>query len=141
MATGTGIGNSFYIEGLDSFLRDLGVTPGRVKAAEKAFLLLAATRVMVWAKEGARAEGGAAGKSAKDVKTGRPGEVKYGGKPYNMGAEFGSYQYHQFETFRGNGEDAGYFLWPAIRRFRDNAMLDLWLQETWGALSEAFTQR
>lgn len=138
---GLGQGNSFYIEGLDDFVRDLGVTPGRVKAAEKAFLQLAATRVMVWAREGARGLGGAAGKSAKDIKTGRLGEVKYGGKPYNLGAEFGSYQYKQFDTWRGSGEDSGYFLWPAIRRFRDNAMLDLWLQESWSALSDAFTQR
>jgi hypothetical protein len=138
---GTGIGANFYIEGMPEFLRSLGVTPGRVKAAQKAFLQLAATRVMVWAKEGARDEGGVAAKSASNIKTGRLGEVKYGGKPYNMGAEFGSYQYRQFETWRGKGDDAGYFLWPAVRRFRDTEMMDLWVRESWDALSEAFTQR
>jgi hypothetical protein len=139
MATETKPG--FYFKDLPEFLRSLGATPGRVNAAQKAFLRIAAATVMVWAKENARAEGGVAAKSAPDIRTGRLGEVRFGGKPYDMGAEFGSYRYHQFHAWRGNGDDSGYFLWPAIRRFRDTKMLDLWLQETWGALSEAFTQR
>lgn len=31
------------------------------------------------------------------------------------GAEFGSGKSHQFSPWGGNGESAGYFLWPAIR--------------------------
>lgn len=138
-AAGLGTGARFYIEGFEDWLKDLGVTPRNVKLAQKAFLTVAAATVMNWAKDNARAEGGVAEKSAKDVRTGGAGVVRFGGKPYNMGAEFGSYAYRQFETFRGNGDDAGYFLWPAIRRFRDKEMMNTWLHETWSALSEAFT--
>lgn len=35
--------------------------------------------------------------------------------PFALGAEFGSMRYKQFPGWRGNGEDAGYFLWPEIR--------------------------
>lgn len=140
MTTPTGPGVQFYLDGFEQFIRDLGVTPNRVKAAQRAFLVIAGATVMVWAKEGAYREGGSAAKSAKDIKTSRPGEVKYGGKPYNYGAEFGSYRYKQFQTWRGNSDDAGYFLWPAIRRFRDTEMMDLWLRETWDALATAFTK-
>ena len=35
--------------------------------------------------------------------------------PYAMGAEYGSNQYRQFKRWRGAGNNAGYFLWPALR--------------------------
>jgi hypothetical protein len=43
--------------------------------------------------------------------------VAGGGARYPMfgGAEFGSIRYKQFAPWRGNGPDAGYFLYPAIR--------------------------
>ena len=34
--------------------------------------------------------------------------------PFAMGAEFGAKR-PQFKPWRGNGQNAGYFLWPAIR--------------------------
>lgn len=138
-AAGMGTGARFYIQGFDRWLKELGVTPGNVKLAEKTFLTVAAATVMNWAKENARSEGSVMGKSSTDVRALGQGVVRYGGKPYNMGAEFGSYRYHQFKTWRGNGDDAGYFLWPAIRKFRDKEMLNTWLHETWSALSDAFT--
>jgi hypothetical protein len=137
--TGYGTGARFYIVGFDEWLKELGVTPGNVKLAEKTFLTVAAATVMNWAKENAIAEGSVAAKAKSDLRTGGPGVVRYGGKPYDMGAEFGSYQYHQFKIWRGNDDDAGYFLWPAIRQFRDKEMMNTWLHETWTALSEAFT--
>jgi hypothetical protein len=57
------------------------------------------------------------------------------------GAEFGSYQYHQFQRWRGKGDDAGYFLWPAIRKFRDTSMAKLWLVETHSAIAAAFNDK
>lgn len=46
--------------------------------------------------------------------------VTFGGSAYPMagGAEFGSQRYKQFKPWRGNGSDAGYFVYPTIR---DNA--------------------
>lgn len=44
--------------------------------------------------------------------------VAFGGARYPMagGAEFGSVRYKQFQPWRGNGPQAGYFVYPAIRR-------------------------
>lgn len=47
--------------------------------------------------------------------------VSMGGPRFPMaaGAEFGSDKYKQFKPWRGRGEGAGYFLWPAIRSEAD----------------------
>jgi len=47
--------------------------------------------------------------------------VAFGGAKFPMagGAEFGSYRFKQFKPWRGNGSDAGYFVYPAIRRDAD----------------------
>lgn len=47
--------------------------------------------------------------------------VGFGGAAYPMagGAEFGSYRYRQFKPWRGNGPDAGYFIYPTIRADAD----------------------
>ena len=47
--------------------------------------------------------------------------ISLGGSAYPMagGAEFGSYRYHQFQPWRGNSSDAGYFMYPAIRQDAD----------------------
>ncbi len=44
--------------------------------------------------------------------------VSLGGTGYPMaaGAEFGAVRYAQFKPWRGNGSDAGYFVYPSIRR-------------------------
>lgn len=44
--------------------------------------------------------------------------VGFGGPayPFAGGAEFGALQYKQFQPWRGNGSDAGYFVYPTIRR-------------------------
>lgn len=39
--------------------------------------------------------------------------------PEASGAEFGSMRFKQFKPWRGNGSDAGYFLYPAIRQDAD----------------------
>ena len=37
------------------------------------------------------------------------------GVPYAFGAEYGSMRWPQFKPWRGNAENAGYFLWPSVR--------------------------
>lgn len=132
----------FRVDGLEDFIHELGLTRREVRRAERHFLDAASKAVVKHAKDYARQYGGVLVKSAdEDLRTGRPGEVIYGGKPYSAGAEFGSYQYRQFERWRGNSandNNAGYFLWPAIRRFRDKEMLDLWARELGEAFSTAF---
>lgn len=39
--------------------------------------------------------------------------------PYVLGAEFGAKRYPQFKPWRGNGDEAGYWLFPAVRDMRD----------------------
>lgn len=141
MATVRTVHLGYYVDGLPQFIRELDSGPDRLRRADKAFYARAARLVRDWAQENARKEGGVAAKSQVDIRLGKPGEINYGGKPYNMGAEFGSYQYRQFDTWRGKGDDAGYFLWPAIRRFRDTAMTDLWLNEAFDILRDIFTAK
>ena len=135
--SGTGV-QTFEIRDFDQWLRDIGIASNRLHATQKGFSNKAAETIVRWAKADAMAAGGVHAKSAKDIRTGGPGEVKYGGQPYNIGAEYGSYRYQQFDTWRGNGEDAGYFLWPAIRRFRDKEMTDLWQRQAWEAVRSVF---
>lgn len=47
--------------------------------------------------------------------------VSLGGSahPAAGGAEFGSNRYKQFKPWRGNGPDAGYFVYPSIRQNAD----------------------
>lgn len=68
--------------------------------------------------------GGVAAKvapSIKATKTAVGAAVSFGGAayPFAGGAEFGSLRFKQFKTWRGNGSDAGYFLYPAIRQDAD----------------------
>ena len=52
--------------------------------------------------------------------------VTLGGSGYEMapGAEFGSDRFRQFKPWRGGGTDAGYFLWPTIRRNQDRIVTE-----------------
>lgn len=64
----------------------------------------------------------------KATKTAAYAAVRLGGRPFDLGAEFGAVRgilrqtgrgvvtgWNQFEAWKGNGGDAGYFLYPAIR--------------------------
>jgi len=127
------------VEGLEEFIRDLGLAPAQMKQADRLFRNYAAARVLEMARAKAAHEGGVANKAKSDLKITGLGRIRYGGSPYDMGAEFGSYAYKQFERWRGNDENAGYFLWPAVREYRDKAMADDWIDQVWStvqALSE-----
>lgn len=68
--------------------------------------------------------GGVAAKvapSIKATKTAAGAAVSFGGAayPFAAGAEFGSHRYKQFKPWLGNGSDAGYFVYPAIRQDAD----------------------
>lgn len=130
-----------HVEGSDDFekfVRSLGSTRAKWLKAERAFYVASARTVKEMAKGEARSEGSVMAKSAADVRTGTPGTVVYGGQGYNMGAEFGSYRYKQFQTWRGNSDDAGYFLWPSIRLFRDKRFQELWTKEVWRVVVDEF---
>lgn len=51
--------------------------------------------------------------------------VIIGGKPYDLGAEFGAKRWHQFKDWRGNDMNAGYAVFPAIRSKQDDLVDDL----------------
>ncbi len=61
----------------------------------------------------------AAAESLRPSRTVNRAQVLIGSSaiPFALGAEFGSFKYTQFATWRGNGEDAGYFMWPTIRQY------------------------
>lgn len=72
------------------------------------------------ARAAAYSLGGVAAKTAPSIKakgyTASAGvSIGGAGYPFAGGAEFGSYKYKQFQPWRGNSTDAGYFLYPAIR--------------------------
>lgn len=67
--------------------------------------------------------GAAYAKSAESLKAARTAAkaaIRLGGGkyPFAAGFEFGSIRYPQFPGWRGNGSDAGYFLYPTIRQER-----------------------
>lgn len=126
------------VDGLPAFIRSMRLSPNKLRVAERVFLEGAARIVRKWAQENAAEIGGVAAKAADDIRIAGPGVVAFGGRPYDMGAEFGSFQYHQFNRWRGKSDDAGYFLWPAIRRFRDSAMAELWLSSVEPVFRDAF---
>lgn len=130
--------STLQVKGLSEFIRDLDVLPGQMKAAERIFEATAAMTVAARAKALARSGDSIQASSAADIRVGGHGTVVYGGQGYSMGAEFGAYRYKQFKTWRGNQDDAGYFLWPSIRQFRDDDMLNDWAKEVWRAIKPVF---
>lgn len=119
---------------LNLALKTLGPKmPGQLRKANKSV----ADFVADDARAAAYSIGGVAAHVAPSVKSsagvGFAG-VSFGGPGYEMagGAEFGAAQdnprhrktgtyvgYRQFEPWRGNGSDAGYFVYPSIRRDAD----------------------
>lgn len=129
------------IEGLQDFLKDMGVVPREMKRAEQIFQTLAAATVYTTAKELAIRQGPQQVHFGQTLKQVGGGTVAYGGMPGAMGAEFGAIVYAQFPEWRGNKQDAGYFFWPAIREFRDEDMINLWVREVWEVVKDLFSSR
>lgn len=127
------------IVGLQDFLRDMGVIPREMRRAEQVFQSIAATTVSATAKQFAQMEGPQQVLYAQTLKPMGNGTVQYGGIGGSMGAEFGAIIYAQFPEWRGNKQDAGYFFWPAIRQFRDEDMINLWVREVWEVVKDLFS--
>lgn len=107
------------VEGLNQLRKDLKAVDAKlVKELGQAYKTIG-DMVITAASSRAVALGGVAAKSAQALKaTARSTDVTIrldGQKfPYALGAEFGGSQ-PQFKPWRGNGPDAGYFLYPTIR--------------------------
>lgn len=117
------------VDGLTELNRALrGLGPDAQKELKEASRSVA-TFVASDARSAANALGGVAAHVAPSIKPvgGVSGAgVAFGGARYPMagGAEFGSYRYKQFKPWRGNSSDAGYFVYPAIRRDADRIVTE-----------------
>jgi hypothetical protein len=127
------------IEGLDDFLKSMGVVDAELARAEKIFQTLAAATVITLAKDNAERWGRQQARAAETLQAIGSGTVQFGGTEWSMGAEFGSILYGQFPQWRGRGMGAGYFFWPAIEEFRDEDMINLWVREVWAQVENLFS--
>lgn len=124
MARRSATSSGVVAEGLPELARALKeIDSSLVKELRKANKSVA-TFVAADARSAAVALGGVAAHVAPSVKPSAGATyagVAMGGPGYPMaaGAEFGSYRFKQFQPWRGNGSDAGYFLYPAIRQDSD----------------------
>jgi hypothetical protein len=103
---------------LNASLREFG---GEFKGEMRKTLKPIADFVAADAKGAASALGSTAAHVAPSIKSsaGAQFAAVSGSDPAFAGAEFGGRgrpTTQQFQPWRGNGEDAGYFLWPTIRR-------------------------
>lgn len=126
------------IQGLDGFIQSLNLAAGQIKRTTTLFAAEAIKQVAAIARGLAVAQGGVAAKASKDLIV-RQATLTYGGNGYNLGAEFGAYRYKQFQTWRGNGGDAGYFLFPAIRQLEGDMLGLLWFREVWAKVEPLIT--
>lgn len=109
------------VQGLTELNRALRALGPEFQKELKAANLDVAQMVAGDAKSIAYSLGGVAAKTAPSITAAArnvAAGVSFGGTayPFAMGAEFGSYRFNQFKAWRGNGSDAGYFVYPAIRQ-------------------------
>lgn len=131
---------NLQVQGLEDFVRDLGMIPSQIAAAERVFGAVSARSIVERARQQALSGSSIQVKAAADILVGSTANtVVYGGKPWSMGAEFGAVQYPQFKPWRGNKDEAGYFLWPTIREFRNEDMLEQWVRIVYAQISKAFS--
>jgi len=111
---------------LNKALREIGPEAEKeLRAASKSVAELVAND----ARAAAHTIGGVAAHVAPSIRAVagvKSAGVGIGGARYPMagGAEFGSYRYKQFKPWRGNSSDAGYFLYPSIRRDADRIVTE-----------------
>ena len=102
----------------------------------------AAEYIRVRAVERASGVSRLAARGARSLKASRSGvaaRVTIGGPgaPEAPGSEFGSIHHHQFPPWQGNGEGAGYYLWPTIRE-KTPELVDLYADGVMKLLHPAF---
>lgn len=139
-ASGSGRNSYAELDGAREFAKRLGVAAEYLPQATKIWAALAQDTIVLRAVLQARTQGRLEARAAADVRKRGMGTVVYGGKAYSMGAEFGAYQYKQFQRWRGRDDDAGYFFWPAVRQWRDEDMEGDWFKEVQAVLRLAFPQ-
>lgn len=131
---------AYGLKALRQDIRKLG-TPDQMKELKAAN---AAVAGLVVAAAKARASTRMQRRAADTLKVAKSvyASVRLGGIPGALGTEFGAHHdmprrgpsgrtflgYNQFEAWRGTGEGAGYFLWPAIRE-NTAAILELYAAE------------
>lgn len=114
------------VHGLKEFNKALKEADKKYSKELRAANVAASRRVVTRAKAIAAMRGGVAAKAATSLRalaSVKGAQIKLGGDryPYALGAEFGSLQFRQFPTWRGNQwvawgtSGVGYFLHPAIR--------------------------
>ena len=115
-----------FIEGLDDFRKELRSVDGKWNRELGAASFEVASFVVADAEQAAQGLGGVAAYAAahgglKPSRAATAARITLGGPqaPMELGAEFGSIQYHQFKPWLGADEEAGYVLFPTIRRDRD----------------------
>lgn len=112
------------VRGLAELNRTLKQLGPEVQAELKAANVEVGEMVANDARSIAYSLGSVAGKVAPSIRPTRTQNgagIAFGGAayPFAGGAEFGSFRYKQFQPWRGNGEGAGYFVYPAIRQDSD----------------------
>lgn len=126
---------------LVAFQQTITRIPGRLQDAEHIYSTLAGSMIVAGARSFASMGNHMQQRASADVQLG-PDRITYGGKPYDMGAEFGALQYKQFEAWRGHSDDAGYFLFPAVRKFQKEDSVAVWFKEIYSrVLGSAFPDR
>lgn len=123
-------------EGFRDFVRDLKQAGGQFPKQVRAAGMRAAQAIVPPARARFARGRGKSPESGKSLKAGATQTGAYvrgggAGFPTFYGDEFGAVRYRQFPPWRGNGQDAGYSLYPTIRERQD---------ETLGEYVEALTE-
>ena len=108
------------VKGLAELSRALRALPKEHRKAVTKANRDAANIVAKGAKSRALARGGVSAHVAPSIRASAgqtSAGVAFGGPKFPMagGAEFGSLKFKQFDSWTGNGPDAGYFVYPTIR--------------------------
>lgn len=128
MSTGQVRNVSIDIPGLKPFIDEMKALGPEAAAAMKRENVLVAQSVRTRAIAKADELGSVAAKAAPSIRVSQTvnyASVRLGGRdaPYALGAEFGSIRFKQFKPYRGNGRDAGYFLYPTIREMEPEILV------------------
>jgi hypothetical protein len=118
-------GASTRVIGLKSFVAELKAVSPEFARELSAVHREIARMIRDESKSAAGALGSTAAHVAPSIRatgTQKSAAVTLGGDdfPMAMGAEFGSIRFHQFQAWRGNDADAGYFVYPTIRAHADD---------------------
>lgn len=138
-----------FIEGLDDFRRELRRAN---RDLAKQVMVEANVEVAEAVIEGARTKARGVGRqqaraieTLRSARKQRAAVVRLGRNTdkwaWTLGAEFGAKAYPQFPPWRGNDENAGYFLYPTIREKSRDEIPDIYLDAIVEAFERAFPEQ